>query len=261
MRASPPLSGLKRHVANILASDPIGRLLAFVYRDRIPSRGCVIATDHASVTPRAKAMLFLGRYESAEARFVSRYLRRDLDTVDLGASIGVISCLIGRRLHPAKRLVCVEANPSLSDILSRNLHMNLSGLQTAIVSGAIDYSGRSMTSLVSGGDNLTASAVTQGSQRVEVQSVQLSAILGSHGIIGPYQLVMDIEGSEVGLLRFDGEALARCQLIIAELHDTPEFDRLIPVEELINMLRTIHGFELRARYGNVCCFVKRERIT
>lgn len=256
MRVSAPFAGLKRHVADILASRPIGQLIGFLYQDRIPSRDCVIATDHPSVTPRAKAMILFGRYESAEARFVDRYLRRDLDTVDLGASIGVISSLIGRRLAPSVRLVCVEADPSLHDILSRNLKMNVSGLQTAIVSGAIDYSGRSMTSLVLGGDNLTASAVTQGSQRVEVQSVQLSAILGSHGIMGPYQLVMDIEGSEVGLLRFDGEALARCQLIIAELHDTPEVDRLIPVEELINMLRTIHGFELRDRYGSVCCFIK-----
>src|SRR2546423_14009346 len=104
---------LKVSMARALCHPIVGRVLGATLRNRIHAGGFGVDTSDPAIAPRVKASLFWGFYESAEIRFVRQYLRRDCDAVELGSSLGVVSCNVRRRLMPRRRLVCVEANPRL----------------------------------------------------------------------------------------------------------------------------------------------------
>jgi len=85
---------LKIAVAKFVTARLIGELVAVAYRNKIPFRGLRFSTADPQIHPRVKASLFWGLYESAEIRFVNAYLPRSIDVVELGSSIGVVSCSV-----------------------------------------------------------------------------------------------------------------------------------------------------------------------
>jgi len=92
----------KRFIGPLLANRWTGIIAARVLGDRIPHRGLIIDTSSPVVTPNIKAALLLQGYESGEYRFVRRYVPTDCDVIELGGSLGVISCTIRRRIDPAR---------------------------------------------------------------------------------------------------------------------------------------------------------------
>src|SRR3569623_274442 len=88
----------KRFIGPLLANRWTGLVAARVLRDRIPHRGLTIDTSSPVVTPEIKAALRMRVYESSEYRFVRRYVPTDCDVIELGGSLGVISCTIRRRI-------------------------------------------------------------------------------------------------------------------------------------------------------------------
>jgi len=215
--------------------------------------------DH-SVVPKVKAELFWGIYESAEVRFIKNCLRTDLDVVELGSSLGVVTSQILRRLDSDRRLVCVEANPNLLETLRSNIKQNGNGRSVTIVHGAIAAStihGESVNLLL-GKDN-TVSHVSErapSSEAIAVRAFELATILKSTGIDGDFALVSDIEGAEASFILSNRAALDRCQQMIIELHETEWQGRTITVDELRSACEHLHGFELLASRGPVCVFEK-----
>ena len=103
----------KMVLAEVLCHPAIGRLLAAFFHDRIRSAGFQFDTSSPRIAASSKAALFWRLYESAEIRYVNRWLSPDLDVVELGSSIGVVSSHIRRRLKPDRRLICVECDGEL----------------------------------------------------------------------------------------------------------------------------------------------------
>jgi FkbM family methyltransferase len=249
----------KRNVFRLFYRAALGRLIARVYHDEIPNMGCVIATGHPLVVPRIKAKLFLRSYEPVEINFVKKYLHPDRDVIDLGSSLGVVASHIGRKLNAGQRVICVEANPHLLDVIHTNVARNAPHVQLAIVSGAVDYppDRREFVELVLGFDNLMAHIVEDevAPQGIFVPAISLSEIVQHFGV-GEYALVSDIEGSEAGLLEIDGAALIHCRQMIIELHHTVRRERIILAEELAAQLREEYGFRQIDRRGWVYVFEK-----
>ena len=243
----------KQVAAAVLCHPLVGRLLGTLWRHRIPHHGSRIETP-ASGDPRVNAMLFWGMYESAEIRFVRRYVGRDLDVVELGSSLGGVSCEIARRLDGERRMLCVEGNGRIFPLLRSNLARNRPGQPVELVEGAIDYSGASVVAMAIGESNLSSmvDARQSGVATLEVPAVGLSALLSAHAI-GEYVLVVDIEGAEAGLLVEDAAALRACQTMIAELHDAVFDGKRYGVADLIGLIEAT-GLRLRERYGDVCIF-------
>ena len=254
-----PPAPRKRNIFRIFYRAALGRLIARVYHDQIPNLDCVIDTGSSLVVPRIKAKLFLRGYEPVEIGFVKKYLRPDRDVIDLGSSLGVVTSHIGRKLNAGRRIIGVEANPHLLDIIRANVTRNAPHVQVEIVSGAVDYppDAREFVELVLGSDNLMAHIVEDEvvPQGIFVPVISLSEIIRSQHI-GEYTLVSDIEGSEAGLLEMDGAALATCRQMIIELHHTVRRDRIIRAEELATALREKHGFRQIDRRGQVYVFEK-----
>lgn len=243
---------LKHVVAGLLTSVPVGKAIAALTGNRFRSRGLWVDTSYSGITPSIKAGLFWNAYESAEVRFVQRYLRTDLPVVELGASLGVMACQIRKRIPPQQKLVCVEASPALNPVIEKNLALNGMDANTHVISAAIDYSGSATVTFCAGPDTLAGRKAESG---VAVPAMTLSALLAQHHI-ADYALVCDIEGAEAGFILHDAAALQRCRQLIIELHD-PEVDgRRFTANELRDRLLQEHGFRLVDQRSVVCVLEK-----
>jgi FkbM family methyltransferase len=252
----------KRIIARGMCHPYVGRLISMVFRDRIPSRGHVIYTSHPAVIPSVKASLFWGIYESAEVRFVRDYLRKDLDVIELGCSLGVVTCQILEKLEPSRRVVCVEANAYLLETLQKNVEKNFEGRRVTIVQGAISdpqEKGTSINFALRDDNTLSQIALDSNSKdSVQVPALTLSQLLSDNRVEGDFVLVSDIEGAEVNFIENDQDSLLKCQQIIIELHETHWNGHGVTVNQLRQRLEQVHGYQLRANYGPVCVF---ERTT
>jgi FkbM family methyltransferase len=247
---------IKRRVGAVITNPVMGIVIARITGNRFRSRGLLVETSDASITPAIKAALFWNVYESSEIRFVRRYLRSDLDTVELGSSLGVMACQIRNRLEKSRKLVCVEANPRLRAVIERNLALNGFAGNTEVVTAAIDYSGASTILFGEGADTLRG---RKGEQGTAVQAMTLEQLLNDHKI-GAYALVSDIEGAEAGFVLHGKKALASCQQIVIELHDPIVDGKRVTVDDMVRSLIHDHGFRQVDRYGAVCVFDRQEAM-
>lgn len=257
-----PPTPKKHNLFRVFYRASIGKVIARAFHDHIPCRGCVIDTTSPLVVPRIKAKLFLRGYEPIEINFVKKYLHPDRDVIDLGSSLGVVSAHIGQKLAAGRRVICVEANPDLVDVIRTNVTRNAPQVAVEIISGAVDYppDGRQLVELALGFDNLVAHIVEDEvvPDGIFVPTIALSEIVQRYNL-GDYALVSDIEGSEAGLLEMDSAALTRCRQMIIELHHTVRRERVILMEELAAALAGRHGFTLVDRRGPVYVFEKSHR--
>lgn len=241
----------KRMLATVRLHPVSGRMIATVFRHRIPHRGARIQVPH-SVDPRVCAALFWGTYESAEIRYVRQFLEGDLDTVELGSSLGGVSCEVARKLQPGRRLVCVEANADLLPLLRDNVRANAPGSQVKVLHGAIDYGGSGSVQFAIG-DSSLSSRVGAGRVVRDVPAFTLAQVLRQEGV-AEYALVCDIEGAEAASFSQDRHALDECRMLIIELHEVVSEGVRHTPDTLISMIETNTPLRLLARYGEVCTF-------
>lgn len=254
--AKPKMLRLKRFATGILCHPMIGRILGRLFRKTIPSRGFRIRVPDQG-NPIINAMLFWGIYESAEIRFVKRYLMNSLDVVELGSSIGAVSCEIARKLKGERKLICVEANTQLIELLRHNIGKNNARCHRLhIECGAIDYSGSPDTTLILGQSNVdsrVANGLAESGKANKVPSTTLSRIIRTQNL-QQFSLVSDIEGAEVGLFLEDSNALKGCVQMIIELHEVTYKGRRYGIGDIVNLIVSSTHFRLRDAYGAVYFF-------
>lgn len=247
----------KKYIAATICHPLVGRLLSSLYSDRIPAHNIVVDTSNPLVTSRIKGMLFWGLYESAEIRFIRQHLRHDLDVVELGGSIGVVTCQIRRLISPDRKVVCVEANPDLIGAIENTLRLNDLVKGVSVLNLAIGYDASHCHSVPMDfdGDNLGGhiSPSSNTAHKTNVQRATLSQIIEDNGL-SSYVLVSDIEGAEAGIAINERGALRNCKQIIIELHDTVLDGVAVSVERMRQAFTDIHGFKLRDSHGPVCVF-------
>jgi FkbM family methyltransferase len=240
---------LKRLVSTVVCHPIVGRFIGYFYADKIPFRGVIVDVSLVNIPPENKCLLRWGLYESAEVRFVEKYLCNQLDTVDLGASLGAVSSKIASILKPNVSLVCVEGNPQLTACVKRNMCINASHLQVSVVPAAIAY-GTDSVQFVVHDNNLCSSASKNSTMRsIDVPAIELNQLLVQN-MIGTFQLVCDIEGAELGIIQNDSDSLLKCVQIIIELHGVTQGGQAISEENILAMFFEA-GFFLVDRYGSV----------
>jgi FkbM family methyltransferase len=248
-------SVLKLAIARSLTSDFFGRLIKFLCADRISHAGSRISVGERRY--RTAAMIFWNLYESAEIRFVKKYWRNDMSTIELGSSVGVVSSYLGRRLSPSKKLICVEGNPELVPVLTDNVERNTQGAKVEIVNMAVHYDAP-VISFEIGSTNLTSRVLSGSGEKatgvVDVRSISLETLVRM--VEEPFfQIVCDIEGAEVGLILNDGASLAACATLIIETHETRHHGVEYDTESIIELIHSNTPLRLEDRYGPVCVFL------
>lgn len=223
---SPFAMHMKRLISPVLANARTGRMIAKLTDNLIRHRGLVLDTSHPVITPEIKAALFWHGYESGEYRFIKQHLPRNLDVIELGGSMGVISATIRRHIERDRRLVIVEADPRLADVLEGNLARNGCADGVTIERAAISYSGDADVSFALGPSSVSgrlADGNSPDEQTVTVPAITLSGLARRHGF-ERFALVCDIEGVEWDIFASDRGVLSRAEMVIMELHARPGLD-------------------------------------
>ena len=187
--------------------------------------------------------MFWGFYESAEIRFIEKYLSSDFDVLELGGSIGVVSSHIRARLGKDRRLISVEANPRLIDCLRINLMSHRThDTGYVIINCAVSYDVESVHLALS--DNNTETKVFKSkpnlSSAVAVAARTIESIIQEQRL-NDYVMVADIEGSEVEIFIHETQSLVRCKQLFIELHDTVYSGQSYSVNEVAEMIQSSDG--------------------
>ena len=200
--------------------------------------GCQLDVSSTTFSTFQRGCLWLSRHEEPERMAVARFLDPGIPVIELGASTGVLSCLINRRLRQPKVHVAVEANPDLIPILESNRELN--GCSFVVVHAAIAYNRRSI-GFARGEDHLAGQADANVELEGAVETTSLRQLLARFKLERA-TLVCDIEGMEIEVWRQEADVVAeRIAWVIVELHEA--ISGIDAVQEFIDGLQA-RGFTL-----------------
>lgn len=221
----------------------------------VQADGLLFSVDHPSITRGVKGLFLLNRYERPEREALRTCIDPTLPVIELGASIGVISCLTNKRLLDPSRHVVVEANPDLIPLLESNRERN--GCRFTVLHAAVCYSSKEVDFLIS--DSILASSATRmdsrftTSRKVKVPTITLKEILDRFGF-SRCTLICDIECGEVELVDQEIETIQKhVSSILMEIHNTT-----LDSQTVDTLVRTLNdaGFILARRIRKTYIFIR-----
>jgi len=237
---------IKRSLAELLINPFTGRVIKLFYPKQIRIDGLFISTDNPYITFKTIAQLFFNAYESSERRFIKKYLKKRLDVIELGASMGVVTNFIATSKPP--RIFAIEANPNLINVIHQNLKLNNVSNCFVINAAISDNNLNKNVFFIPGNSNLTGKLSVESTEdALMVESITLSALLIKYEI-SEFVLISDIEGAEIYYLLNDSIALMKCKQIIIETHDTNYNNVNYVYQDLKDIICNL-GFELIDEYG------------
>lgn len=168
-----------------------------------------------------KAQFLQGRCELPERIAIQRYLDPNLPVGELGAAIGIVSCLANHRLRCPERQVVVEANHSLIPLPEENRSRNK--CQFKVLHRAVAYGVSEVVFNINRvcflSSNAMADMPSESFEKVYVPAITLREIMDAQRF-DRCTLICDIEGGELDLLRHEGDLLReRVSTIIMEVHE------------------------------------------
>lgn len=243
------LMRIRNAIGRSVLSDRVGHIASALLRGRIPHRGLVIDTNSPLVSDAVRVALLFGAYESAEQRFVRRHVPASVDVIELGSSIGVMTCILRQQIDFARRLLSVEADARLIPLVRKNLATNAAA-PVELINAAIDYSGATTVDFAIGENSLGGAVGGRHPVKAPVATARLADLVTRLGTTR-YAVVSDVEGAEWDIWKHDQAALKGAVICVFELHDALDGR---PVSDLITAIATNDEFELLDRYGNVVVF-------
>lgn len=246
---------LKTLVCKIACHRYICYLIRWVFKNKIPHQNSRIETPTFGDS-KVCGLLFWGLYERDEVILISRYLNGNAPIIELGSSIGAVSCILGNKIEIGQELICVEANPQLIALLTRNIELNCPGKTARILHGAIHYGPNHLVNFSVGETNLTSKVeVASGPSGSLVPVLKLSDIVSSRKFT-EFTLICDIEGAEIEILKEDSKVFEHCVMLIIELHVTSYRGSEFPVFALIDLIHELTPLRRIAQRGDVCVFTR-----
>jgi FkbM family methyltransferase len=169
---------------------------------QIPDRFGNVLTIPNLKEPIALSLFAFGVYEPETIHAILLRLSHSGVYVDVGANVGAIALAIAAR-RPGAQIVCVEADPEIAEVLRQNVHNNvrsnvkaiecLAG-PTADPSVAFYRAPKHKFGMGSIGPQFNAAPAS-------VRQQTLDCLLDSMGITDVDIVKLDVEGSELGVLR------------------------------------------------------------
>ncbi len=205
--------------------------------------GCLFELE--GLDPGIVRLILLDEYEYSERAAVRAFLDPAVPVIELGACMGVVSCVVNRMLKNPERHVAVEANPRMVERLRQNVQRN--GSRFSIIDRAIAYDDGPF--YVS--DNVLASGMKTNGSPIAVAKIKLREIAERLGF-AQFTLICDVEGTEVEIVEQEGELLSqRCRLFILETHEIEIGEA--PIQRMCERLEAL-GFCLARRIGHTSVY-------
>ncbi|WP_227353276.1 FkbM family methyltransferase [Haladaptatus salinisoli] len=160
---------------------------------------------------------------------------------DIGAHIGINSCVIGRR-YPEIDIVCFEPHPRTRESLEANLELN--GIEALVMDCAISNSDGTIAFDTQRDTPGGMGEVRHSGQRIETPVRTLDSIIKEDGVPSPTVLMSDIEGEEIDLLRGGSTTFSSPTTRLAYIvtHDQP-LERLGSSKQEVEDLLGSYGFD------------------
>lgn len=256
---------LKSFACKALFSPITSKAIGLVFGNRIPNirpvNGKYFKYDlnNPYIQEKKKSLVFLGSYERAESRLIFNYIRKDLDVIELGASIGIISSQIRNIVNKEKQFICVEANPYLFPSIKTNIQINNPDKSFLVENYAVAYGADAIEFDINSDPGVSRISSTQGAdlrskvkEVVTVPAITLSDLLSKNNY-REFAMVCDIEGAEIYFLKQDAQALQNCKQLIIELHRVEYGGRKYSVKELVELICSMN-FTLKANVEDAYVF-------
>jgi FkbM family methyltransferase len=210
-----------------------------------------IKVPFRKITKASLLELERGSYEDMERGFMESYLPRGAFVVELGASIGIISCHILKK-KPV-RLISFEAVEKWAQIARETLKLNYpKDTSFELVHAALGAVGQSQVIFNTtdhcnlGGHILSAASDTS----IVVPALSLFDVNRIYHVPAGAWLIMDIEGTEWEIIKNQSDALDKYDGVIVECHKTIDDEIIITPTRIVNEF-TLGGFTLieKANHG------------
>jgi len=178
--------------------------------------GCTFIVPKDQTSRGYRSSFLSANYEVEDLDVVRSCVRSTDQVLELGACMGVASCITNKLLADKTRHVVVEANPFCIPWLHRNRDLNQ--CQFLIEHCAVSQS-RDLIFYTN--PQMIVSSSIQGGTGAEIPvRVPARSLAELDARYGPFTtLIMDIEGAELETLEHARELLTRYRLVIVELHD------------------------------------------
>jgi FkbM family methyltransferase len=209
-----PARGLWYKTKNLkyLKYYPAGLAFDLFMRD-YRTEGMTFKIPREYTTRIHRARFYLDTHEADERKLAREFIDPAATVLELGACLGVVSCVINRQLRDPARHVAVEANPNLIAVLEENRARN--SCKFAIESGMISKTSDGTFYI---DDCLVVSGpVVESERKIKVPVFSIEDLERKHGMQFD-TLFMDIQGGECALLDEHQEFLQRVRTIILEFH-------------------------------------------
>ena len=102
------------------AKKLIKKKLGYILGVNIPTLNGIIKVPQNTIS-EIKAKIFLGTYEYAEMKLISKYLPENNSVIELGGSLGIITRKIQKIISRKNIIVTVEANKNMLSYMSFNI--------------------------------------------------------------------------------------------------------------------------------------------
>ena len=178
--------------------------------------GSVFCLDSSYITTGEKIRFLRGTWELEPRFLIKKYLPHDLPVVEFGGCIGAVSCITNKLLTAPEAHIVVEANKNILPILKTNREKN--GCQFKIINAAIAYEAEETSLYLK--DRVDSGSIYHNTpQSIIVPTTTLEVIIQQEGF-ARVSLICDIQGTEIDLLRAEGEVISNyVEWIVLETHD------------------------------------------
>ncbi len=183
-------------------------------------------------------------YKAPERTLTRKYIAADAAVLELGGCLGIVACLVNRRLADPRRHVVFEAHPLIVPYLDANRMRNGCEFQVRqqIIAKAPAAAFYLRDPFIGG-----SSLLRPNDRQITVATTNVAEVESATGLRFD-TLVVDIEGGEHAFFVDNPDLLGRVRLVIAELH--PQIIGEAACEEIRGLFATA-GLTRLDRRGSV----------
>jgi len=194
--------------------QPLQGLLFDLNGGRFHANHCTFVIPKNLTTRTYRACFWRGTYEKEERDLIQRWIKPEDTVLELGACLGIVSCVTNHLLKDKSRHVVVEANPLCIPPLRKNKELNRAEFRVehCAIGKPPETTFYLHPDYIVGGN-----AQRRTSSPVRVPAKDLAQLEKEEG---PFTaVIMDIEGGELEVLEQSSDLLGKFRLLIIELHE------------------------------------------
>ena len=200
-------------------------------------------------------LLKFGMWESKE-RYLIKFMDKNIDTIEAGGGIGTMSIFLRDYIGSNSKLLILEPNPKLTKIIKKNFELNKFDdfEKNIIIQKALSHQEKGEVKFYEFDEpfenklSLDSYEYTKQTNKfLSVETTNINGLLKEYDIDN-FQLIIDVEGEELNIIKEQNQWLSKCKYIMFEAHhESKKF------QSIINSLND-NNFELYKKNYNVYLF-------